>query len=84
MALFIVVEQFDCVLLRRNYLSIDFTNRLAAPWIGSTTKQDTDCRFIARYVIDHEGIVRAADVNADYTIRSEPSDTLAALKTLTA
>ena len=79
------MEQFDCVLLRRNHLSIDLcTNRLAGRWIGSTAKQDTDCRFIARYVIDHEGIIRAADVNADYTIRPEPPDTLAALKTLTA
>jgi peroxiredoxin len=37
----------------------------------------------ARYVIDKEGIIRAADVNADYTIRSEPSDTVRILKTLT-
>ncbi len=30
----------------------------------------------ARYVIDKEGIIRAADVNADYTIRPDPSETL--------
>ena len=36
----------------------------------------------ARYVIDKRGIIRAADVSADYTIRPEPSDTLNALKTL--
>ena len=29
----------------------------------------------ARYVIDKEGIIRVADVNADYTIRSELSET---------
>jgi hypothetical protein len=29
-----------------------------------------------------EGIIRAADVNADYTIRPEPSDTLKALRAL--
>jgi peroxiredoxin len=34
----------------------------------------------ARYVIDQEGIIRAADVNADYTIRPEPSDTLRQLR----
>src|ERR1700684_1756319 len=34
----------------------------------------------ARYVIDQEGIIRAADVNADYTIRSEPSETLRQLR----
>jgi peroxiredoxin len=38
----------------------------------------------ARYVIDKAGLIRAADVNADYTIRPEPSDTLWLLRTLTA
>jgi peroxiredoxin len=38
----------------------------------------------ARYLIDQEGMIRAAEVNADYTIRPEPSDTLAALRTLIA
>jgi peroxiredoxin len=37
----------------------------------------------ARYVIDKQGIIRAADVNADYTIRPEPSETLKHLRTLT-
>lgn len=36
----------------------------------------------ARYVIDKQGIIRAADVNADYTIRPEPSATLNALRAL--
>jgi peroxiredoxin len=36
----------------------------------------------ARYVIDNQGIIRAADVNADYTVRPEPADTLKVLKTL--
>ena len=36
----------------------------------------------ARYVIDKQGIIRAADVNADYTIRPEPSDTVKALRAL--
>ena len=34
----------------------------------------------ARYVIDKEGIIRAADVNADYTIRPDPSETLKVLR----
>lgn len=34
----------------------------------------------ARYVIDKEGIIRAADVNADYTIRTEPTETLSELR----
>ena len=36
----------------------------------------------ARYVIDREGIIRAADVNADYTIRPEPFETVKVLQTL--
>src|SRR6201997_1461351 len=36
----------------------------------------------ARYLIDKQGIIRAADVNADYTIRPEPSETLRQLRTL--
>ena len=38
----------------------------------------------ARYVIDMRGVIRAADVNANYTIRPEPSDTLNALRALKA
>jgi peroxiredoxin len=38
----------------------------------------------ARYVIDKKGIIRAADVNADYAIRPEPSETVRVLRTLTA
>jgi hypothetical protein len=33
-------------------------------------------------MIDKEGIIRAADVNADYTIRLEPSEILTVLRTL--
>ena len=38
----------------------------------------------ARYVIDKEGIIRAADVDADYTIRPEPSETVKVLQALRA
>ena len=38
----------------------------------------------ARYVIDKQGIIRAAHVNADYTTRPEPSETLAVLRALKA
>jgi peroxiredoxin len=37
----------------------------------------------ARYVVDKEGIIRAADVNADYTVRPEPSETIRQLRKLT-
>ena len=36
----------------------------------------------ARFVIDGEGIIRAADVNPDYTIRPEPGETVAVLRNL--
>jgi len=38
----------------------------------------------ARYIIDKQGIIRAAELNADYTIRPEPTETLRQLRTLTA
>jgi peroxiredoxin len=37
----------------------------------------------ARYIIDSNSIIRAADVNVDYTIRPEPADTVRQLKQLT-
>ena len=37
----------------------------------------------ARYVIDKQGMIRAADVNGDYTIRPEPAETVELLRTLT-
>ena len=36
----------------------------------------------ARYVIDKQGSIRAAEVNADYTIRPEPSETVRQLRKL--
>ncbi len=55
---------------------------------GSTLDRfhdETDYRLPmpARCVIDKEGIIRAADVNADYTIRSEPSETVKQLRLIT-
>jgi peroxiredoxin len=35
----------------------------------------------ARLIIDPERVIRCAEINADYTIRPEPEDTLAFLKT---
>ena len=36
----------------------------------------------ARFVIDQQGIIRAAESDPDYTTRPEPDDTLAALRAL--
>src|ERR1700730_2492019 len=35
-----------------------------------------------QFVIDQKGILRHADVNADYTVRPDPSETIAVLKNL--
>ena len=36
----------------------------------------------ARLIIDQEGIIRYADINADYTVRPDPEETIAALKNM--
>ena len=36
----------------------------------------------ARFIIDGKGIIRYAEVNADYTVRPEPEETVAALRKL--
>jgi len=36
----------------------------------------------ARYVIAREGIIRAADINPDYTVRPDPAKTIADLQAL--
>lgn len=36
----------------------------------------------ARFVIDRQGIIRAAEADPDYTTRPEPEDTLRVLRTL--
>jgi peroxiredoxin len=38
----------------------------------------------ARYVVDRQGQIRTADVNADYTVRSDPDETLTQLRRLSA
>lgn len=37
----------------------------------------------ARFVIDRDSVIRAAEADPDYTTRPEPTDMLAALRTLT-
>src|SRR5208283_4695156 len=37
----------------------------------------------ARYIIDSTSMIRAAEVNADYTIRPDPAETVKKLKELT-
>src|SRR6201988_3463602 len=78
-----VGEQFRLVFTLPDYLRELYKS------FGSTLDRFNDepeyrLPIPARYVIDRSGIIRAADLNADYTIRPEPSDTLRQLRTLSA
>ena len=77
-----IAEQFQLVFTLPNYLRGLYKS------FGSTLDRFNDepeyrLPVPARYIIDKGGIIRAADVNADYTIRSEPAETLNRLRTLT-
>jgi peroxiredoxin len=76
-----VVEKFGLVFTLPDYLRDLYKN------FGSTLDRFNDepeyrLPMPARYVIDKQGVIRVADVNADYTVRSEPSETLKQLQRL--
>ena len=78
-----VAEKFRLVFTLPDYLRDIYKS------FGSTLDRFNDepeyrLPMPARYVIDSKGIIRAADVNADYTIRTDPSETLKALRELKA
>ncbi|MGC1371407.1 MAG: redoxin domain-containing protein [Candidatus Sulfotelmatobacter sp.] len=78
-----VAEQFRLVFTLPDYLRDLYKS------FGSTLDRFNDepvyrLPMPARYLIDKAGIIRTADVNADYTIRPEPCDTLRRLRTLSA
>jgi peroxiredoxin len=76
-----IAEQFQLVFTLPDYLRELYKS------FGSTLDRFHDeseyrLPIPARYVVDKQGIIRTADVNADYTIRSEPSETLRQLRAL--
>jgi len=76
-------EQFGLVFVLPDYLRDLYKS------FGSTLDRFHDeseyrLPMPARYVIDRQGTICAADVNADYTIRPDPSETLKELRNLTA
>jgi len=78
-----IAEQFRLVFTLPDYLRELYKS------FGSTLDRFNDepeyrLPIPARYVIDRGGIIRAADLNADYTIRPEPFETLRQLRTLSA
>ena len=77
----LVAEQFGLVFTLPEYLRELYKS------FGSTLDRFHDeheyrLPMPARYIIDQQGVIRAADVDADYTIRSEPSETLERLRNL--
>jgi len=75
-------EQFGLVFVLPDYLRDLYKS------FGSTLDRFHDeseyrLPMPARYVIDKQGTIRVADVNADYTIRPDPSETLKELRNLT-
>jgi peroxiredoxin len=74
-----IAEQFGLVFTFPDYL-----RDLYRSW-GNTLDRFHDesgyrLPMPARYIIDSNRLIRSADVNADYTIRPEPSETLRRLK----
>ena len=77
-----VAEQFGLVFTLPDYLRELYKS------FGSTLDRFNDeaeyrLPMPARYIVDQNAIIRTADVNADYTIRPEPSETLERLRNLT-
>ena len=77
-----VAEQFRLVFTLPDYLR-DLYKAFGSALDRFHDEQEYRLPMPARYIIDKGGIIRAADVNADYTIRSEPSETLQQLRRLT-
>jgi len=76
-----VAEQFGLVFTLPDYLRELYKS------FGSTLDRFNDepgyrLPIPARYIADQRGIIRAADVSADYTIRPEPAETLGRLRNL--
>lgn len=76
-----IAEQFRLVFTLPDYLRDLYQS------FGSTLDRFHDepgyrLPLPARFVIDAHGIIRAADVNADYTVREEPGETLKSLRAL--
>src|ERR1700739_715715 len=78
-----IAEQFRLVFTFPDYLRDLYKS------FGSTLDRFNDepeyrLPIPARYVIDKESIIRAADLDADYTIRTDPAKTLEQLRVLRA
>jgi peroxiredoxin len=87
---FPILNDHGCVIARMYGLAFTLPDDLRDVYLN-TFKNDLAKRngepswqlpMPARFVIDRAGIIRAADVDPDYTVRPEPEATVAVLKTL--
>ncbi len=78
-----IAEQFRLVFTLPDYLR-DLYKSFGSSLDRFNDEPEYRLPMPARYVIDEQGIIRAADVNADYTIRPEPAETLRQLRSLSA
>jgi len=74
-----IAEQFRLVFTLPDYLR-DLYNSFGSTLDRFNDEPDYRLPIPARYVIDEQGSIRAASVNADYTIRPEPAETLRQLR----
>jgi peroxiredoxin len=74
-------EQFGLVFVLQDYLR-ELYKSLGARLDAFHDEAKYRLPMPARYVIDSNSIIRAADVNVDYTIRPEPAETIRLLKQL--
>ena len=74
-----IAEQFGLVFTFPDYL-----RDLYRSWGNTLDRFHGESEFRlpvpARYIVDSNNLIRSAEVNADYTIRPEPSETLRLLK----
>jgi peroxiredoxin len=73
-------EQFRLVFVLPDYLR-DLHKSFGNPLDRFHDEPEYRLPMPARYVIDQAGVIRAADVNADYTVRPEPSETVSLFRT---
>ena len=78
-----VAQQFGLVYVLPAYLR-DLYESFGATVDRYNDESEYRLPLPARYVIDQGGIIRSADVNADYTIRPEAHETLQTLRDLSA
>lgn len=76
-----VARQYGLVFALPDYLRPVYT-KLGAELPAFNGDDSWTLPLAARYVIGRDSTIHAADVNPDYTIRPDPGETIAVLKTL--